>query len=167
MTHQYKVYPSGSNTHTSLTFQLTFPVYLTTFSCFQAPLELRKVLSATARAFYGVPGCTCHYERVFWTEWDMSYIAVKCWTSWNLCRGLQGTLRGAKSSAQLWGRLGARLSQQWLIVLRNHKVFRLLYSSLLQSQDWINVNGACYFEVSQHMYIQNWNEFRDAAGEAN
>jgi len=78
MIHQKNVYQFGSYTYTSQTLQLTFPVPLTTSSCSQALLELCKVLSGTARAFYGVSECTYHYDGAFWMVWDMTEITVKC-----------------------------------------------------------------------------------------
>jgi len=56
LVHQQNVKQSGSHMQSSETLQSTSPLLLYTSKCYQAPLELSKVLTAAARTFTGAPG---------------------------------------------------------------------------------------------------------------
>jgi len=132
----------------SQTLRGTSPVLLSTSRCYQTPLELSKALSDSARAFSGAPESTWSYGGAVRMLRDLTYRIVKFCSSWDLCADLQDTSRAAKTAAQLSGRLGAILSQQWF--LHNYKAFRLL-----QSQDSLHCNIACIISVSVYIYIQS------------
>jgi len=76
--HQKNANRSGSNKNTSQTILLASPVLLSTSRCFQAPLELCKVLSDSARAFSGVSESTCSYGGAFRMLSDLNIRIVKC-----------------------------------------------------------------------------------------
>jgi len=59
LSHQQNVNRSGSDRQTSQTLPQTTPVLPSNSRCSQAPLELSKVLSDSARAFSGAPESTC------------------------------------------------------------------------------------------------------------
>jgi len=82
---------------------------------------------------------------------------VKVRSCWDVCAGLQDTLRAAETSAQvcgrfreqprplckLNGRVAAIFSQLSFLGFHNHKSFPLSYLSLLPSQDSQHHNTAC------------------------
>jgi len=59
----------------------TSPVLQTTSKYSQTPLELRKVLLHSARAFSGVPESTCSYGGGFRVPQDLTYRIVTFWGS--------------------------------------------------------------------------------------
>jgi len=63
--HQQNVNWFRSNTQSSQTLWETSPVLLSTSRCSQTPLELSKVLSDSARAFWGDSESTCSYGAAF------------------------------------------------------------------------------------------------------
>jgi len=79
--HQQNVNPSRTHTQTSQTLWLRSPVLVSTSRCSQAPLELCKVLSDSARAFSGAPESTCRYGDAFRTLRDLTIRIVKFWSS--------------------------------------------------------------------------------------
>jgi len=87
--HQQDIYRSGSHMQTSQTLRSTSPVLLSTSRCSQAPLELSKVLSDSARAFSGAPESTCSYGGAFRMLRNLTYRLVKFWSSWHLCAALR------------------------------------------------------------------------------
>jgi len=89
--HQQNVNRSGSHMQTSQTLFLPSPVLLCTSRCTQAPLELCKVLSDSARAFSGAPESTCSYGGAFRTLRDMTISIVKFWSSWGCYAALRET----------------------------------------------------------------------------
>jgi len=122
--HQLNVNRSGSNMQPSQTLRATSPVLPSTSRCSQTALELRNVLSDSARAFSCAPESTCSYGGAFSMLRDLTYRIVKFWSCWDLCADLRETSRAAETAAQHCGRLGAVFSQQWF--LHNHKAFRLI-----------------------------------------
>ena len=91
--HQQNVNQSGSYTQTSQILRLPSPVPLSTSRCSQAPLELCKVLSDSARALSGASESTCSYGCAFRTQWDWTNSIVKFWSRWDLSTGLWETWR--------------------------------------------------------------------------
>jgi len=89
--HQQNVNRSGSHMQTSNTLPQTSPVLPTDSRCSQAPLELSKVLSDSARAFSGAPESTSSYGGAFRTPRDVTYRIGKFWSSRDLCAGLRET----------------------------------------------------------------------------
>ena len=86
---------------------------------------------------------------------DLTCRIVKFWSSRNLRAGLWEISRAAKTTAQLFGRLGAVFSQQWFRGFHKHKAFRLSYLSLLQSQDSLPHNMACSNQVFLYIHTVN------------
>jgi len=89
--HQQNVNWSGCHTQTSQTLQSTSPVLLNNSWCSQAPLELSKLLSDSARAFSGAAEGTCSYGGAFRMLRYLTHRIVKFWSSWELCAGLRET----------------------------------------------------------------------------
>jgi len=88
MLHQQNVNWSGSHMQTSQTLRSTSPVSLITSRCFQAPLEISKVLSDSARVFSGAPKSTCCDGGAFRMLQDLTCRIVKFWSSWDHCTTL-------------------------------------------------------------------------------
>jgi len=63
----------------------------------------------------------------------------------------------AEICAQLCGKFCAIFSLQWFLGFHNHKLFLLLYSSLLQLQDLLHHNKVCtiYLSDSTDIYTVN------------
>ena len=77
------------------------------------PLELSTVLLDSARAFSCAPESTCSYGCAFRTLQYWTYEIVIFWSGWDHCTDWQEPSRAAETSAQVIGRLGAVLSEQW------------------------------------------------------
>jgi len=154
MIHQQNVNRSGSNTQPSQTLRATSPVLPSTSRCSQTPLELRNVLSDSARAFSGAPESSCRYGGAFRMLRDLTYRIVKLWSSWDLCADLRETSRAAETAAQLCGKRREQPrplhSTAGDLVPSSHssgsytttRHFVISYSSLLQSQDSLHHNMA-------------------------
>jgi len=127
--NQQNVNRSRCHTQTTQTLRLTPPVLSSNSRCSDAPLEICKVISDSARAFSGATGC---YEI-----WLIGYSNF----------GVIG------ASAQLSGRLNAEFLQHWFFGFHNQKAFGLSDSSLLQSQDSLHPNMACIIYLSLPLYI--------------
>jgi len=151
--HEQNVNRFGGHPKTSQTLRLTSPVLLSTSNCSQAPLELSKVLSDSARAFSGAPEGPCIYGVEFRMLRDLTYTIFKFWISWDLCEGLRETTRAGQTTALLCGKLDAVFSHQRFLEFHNRKEVRLSYSSLLQSQDSLHHNMACIIQISLYIYI--------------
>jgi hypothetical protein len=89
--HQQNVNRSGSHTQTSQTLLQTSPALPSNSRCSQAPLELHKVLSDSARVVSGAPESTCSYGGAFRMPRDVTYRIVKFWSCRDLCAGLRET----------------------------------------------------------------------------
>jgi len=143
--------------HTSETLRKLSPVLLSISRCSQPPLELRRVLSDSARWFPGAPESTCSYEGAFRMQWDLTIRVFNLWSCGDLATDLRVTSRGAVTSAIVHKRLQKQLRprqkhcarldtiflHQWFLVLHHCKTFCLSYSSLLQSQDLVHHYIAC------------------------
>jgi hypothetical protein len=79
------------------------------------PLEIRKVLSDSARACSGAPESTCSYGDAFRMLQDLTNRLVKDCISWDLWTDWRSTSREAEATVQLCGRLGAVFSLQWFL----------------------------------------------------
>jgi len=109
MRQQQNVNRSGSNTQSSQTLWATSPLLLSTSRYSQTLLEISKVLSDSARAFWGVSESTSRYGGAFRMLGNLTYRIVKFWSSWDLGAHLQETLREAETTAQLCGILQEQL----------------------------------------------------------
>jgi len=172
MSHPQNVFWCGSPTQTSQTLRSPSPVLLTTSRCSEAPLELRTVLSDSARASSCAPESTGSDGGAFRMLQELTIRIVKFWSCWDLCAGLQETSRAAETSARvcrrhhqqlrrlrrLFGRLGTIFSPQWIIEFRNHKALCSLYPSLLKSQDSLHPTMACIILVSLYISIGRWTQ---------
>jgi len=98
--HQQNVNRSGSHRRTSLTLQSISPVFLSTTRYSQIPLEQRKVLSDSTRAFSSGPESTCSYGAAFRMLQDLTNRIDNYWSSWYLCADLWETLRASETSVQ-------------------------------------------------------------------
>ena len=97
--HQQNVNRSGSNMQSSQTPRATSPVLLSAARRSQTPLELRKALSDSARAFSGAPESTCSSGGAFRMLRDLTYRIVKFGSSWDLCEDLREASREAETAA--------------------------------------------------------------------
>jgi len=152
---------SRSYMQTSQTLWSISSVLLSTSRCSQAPLELSKVLSYSARVFSGAPETTCTNGGAFRMLQWLTYRIVKFWSSWDRCAGLRETSWAAETSAQLSRRLGTVFSQQLFFRFHNHNAFCLSYLSLLQSQDSLPQNIPCIIYLSLSKYIHMFNVAAD------
>jgi hypothetical protein len=89
--HQQYVNRSGSHTQTSQTLPSPSPVLLSTFRCYQAPLELCKVLSDSASVFSGAPESTCTDGCSFSTLQELTNRIVKFLSRWDIRTSLLET----------------------------------------------------------------------------
>jgi hypothetical protein len=89
--HQQNVNQSGSHRQTSQTLRQTSLVLQSNSRLYQAPLELSKVLSDSARAISGAFESTCSYEGAFRMLQDLTCRIVKFWSCRDLCTGLRET----------------------------------------------------------------------------
>jgi len=89
--YQQNVNRSGSQTQTFQTLRSTSPVLLNNSICSQAPLNISKVLSDSARAFSGVPESTYSYGGAFRMQRYLTYRIMTFWSGWDLCAGLRET----------------------------------------------------------------------------
>jgi hypothetical protein len=99
--HQQNLNWSGHSTLTSKTLWYPLPVILRTSRCFQTPLKLWIVLSDTARALSGLTECCCSYGGIFRMLRNITIGIVNLWKRWDVCIGLQETLRAAETSVQV------------------------------------------------------------------
>jgi len=153
--HQKNVNRSGNNIQPSQTLRATSPVLPSTSRCSQTPLELRNVLSDSARAFSGGPESTCRYGGAFRKLRDLTDRIVKCQRSWDLCADLRETSTAAEAAAPLCGKHREQPrplhSTAGDLVPSSHssgsytttRHFVLSYLSVLQSQDSLHHNMAC------------------------
>jgi hypothetical protein len=136
---QKNVNRSGSHTQTSQTLWSTSLVLLNNSICSQAPLELNKELSDSARAFSGARKSMCSCGCAFKMLQYLTYRIVKCWSSHDLFRRYEGDLVPYAHSSGF-------------LEFHNHKAFRPSYSSWFQSQDSFHHNMACIIYLSIYIY---------------
>jgi len=154
---------SGMHTQASQTLRLTPPLLPITSTCSLAPLQLRNVLSDSARAFSDAPERTCSSGVTCGMLPYMTCRIVKLRSSWDLCTGLQVTSRAAETSLQLCRWLGAVFPQQWLFGFHYVKAFHLSYSSLWQVRDSLHHKMPCIVSLSIAIYIHTGNQAADGS----
>jgi len=79
--HQLNVNRSGRDAQHSQTLRATSPVLPSTSRCSQTALELRNVLSDSARAFSGAPESTGSHGGAIRMLRDLTYRIGKFWSS--------------------------------------------------------------------------------------
>jgi len=83
----------GSAPDTSQTLLSTSPLLLSTSGCFQAPFEVRNVLSDSERAFTVPSKRSRSYGGRFMMLQYLRYMILNLWSAWDLYTGLRGTPR--------------------------------------------------------------------------
>jgi len=102
-------------------------------------------------------GCN-HYWHVGWLLFEADE------TSGQVCRKLRKPQRHLHSSVGYF-ELGAYSSRRWVLQFHNNIAFRLSYSALLQSKDFLYHKMVFIIYLSQSIYIQTVNQAADRTQE--
>jgi len=144
--HQQNVNRSGINMQTSLTLRSTSAVLLSPSRCSEAPLELSKVFSDSARAFSGASKRTCSDGGAFRMLQELTCRIVKFWSSWDLCAAQHSSAGDLVPYYHSSGSYGS--------ITTSHFVYHI---RLLQSQDLLHHNMACIIYLSLSIYVHTAN----------